>query len=352
MENIYRAMGDAGSFLTKAVQDSHITDEANTMLTRAKQFTEEKLGKAERTENDPFYELLSKQTDVTKGYSEKIIRDTEAVLIPNPAARLETFMFENVPVDKIGITNTRLSNLEYLGTDMIEAGNEFGAETPYGSALIRVGQTEKSLGEIEREYIRGGHTGLIAPLQNFLDDDMKNIIRSRKVLENKRLDLDASKNKVRKCRGMTIQTQKDGIDPRALLEQAESELRTAQRDYDMQVELTKKLMEGLSVVQTHHLRYLQDFVEAQCKYYAGCHQTMQELQGELNGTMTIIPGQTASLFQSSNASNNSNNPNEKSNNNNNSVLESNGPEGLQQINLSSPPPPPSAPVSRGQADFF
>ncbi|CAB4055553.1 SH3GLB1 [Lepeophtheirus salmonis] len=271
-------MGDAGSFLTKAVQDSHITDEANTMLTH-----------------------------VTKGYSEKIIRDTEAVLIPNPAARLETFMFENVPVDKIGITNTRLSNLEYLGTDMIEAGNEFGAETPYGSALIRVGQTEKSLGEIEREYIRGGHTGLIAPLQNFLDDDMKNIIRSRKVLENKRLDLDASKNKVRKCRGMTIQTQ------------AESELH---------------------------------FVEAQCKYYAGCHQTMQELQGELNGTMTIIPGQTASLFQSSNASNNSNNPNEKSNNNNNSVLESNGPEGLQQINLSSPPPPPSAPVSRGQADFF
>jgi len=37
----------------------------------------------------------------------------------------------------------RLTNLEYLGNDMTEAGNEFGVNTPYGSALIRVGQTEQ-----------------------------------------------------------------------------------------------------------------------------------------------------------------------------------------------------------------
>ncbi len=52
------------------------------------------------------------------------------------AARLETFMFENIPIDKIGVTNTRQSNLEYLGTDMIEGGNEFGAGTPYGKMAI------------------------------------------------------------------------------------------------------------------------------------------------------------------------------------------------------------------------
>ena len=50
------------------------------------------------------------------------------------AARLETFMFETIPVDKIGVTNKRLTNLEYLGQDMIEAGNEFGAGTPYGKS--------------------------------------------------------------------------------------------------------------------------------------------------------------------------------------------------------------------------
>jgi hypothetical protein len=58
------------------------------------------------------------------------------------AARLETFMFENIPVDKIGVTNKRQTNLEYLGQDMIEAGNEFGAGTPYGR---KVGLADKCL---------------------------------------------------------------------------------------------------------------------------------------------------------------------------------------------------------------
>ena len=59
------------------------------------------------------------------------------------AARAESLFFDNVPVDKIGLKNERLTNLEYLGNDMIEAGNEFGTGTPYGSALIRVGETEQ-----------------------------------------------------------------------------------------------------------------------------------------------------------------------------------------------------------------
>ena len=78
-------------------------------------------------------------------------------------------MFDTLPVDKIGVTNTRLTNLEYLGTDMIEAGNEFGAGSPYGSALIRVGQTEQALGEIEKDYIKSSHSSFCGPLQGIID---------------------------------------------------------------------------------------------------------------------------------------------------------------------------------------
>lgn len=57
------------------------------------------------------------------------------------AARLETFMFDNIPVEKMGVKNTRLTNLEYLGSDMIEAGNEFGPGTPYGKFdRVRISQ--------------------------------------------------------------------------------------------------------------------------------------------------------------------------------------------------------------------
>ena len=53
------------------------------------QFTEEKLGKAERTENDPHFENLAMKTDKTKMYTEKIVKDAEAVLVPNPGKKEE-----------------------------------------------------------------------------------------------------------------------------------------------------------------------------------------------------------------------------------------------------------------------
>ena len=69
-------------------------------------------------------------------------------------------------MDTWHLQNTRLSNLEYLGGDMVEAGNEFGAGTPYGSALIRVGQTQQALGETERNFIREERTLPISAFVN------------------------------------------------------------------------------------------------------------------------------------------------------------------------------------------
>jgi len=364
MENLKRAVGDAGTFLTRAVQDAHISDEAGTMFNRAKQFTEERLGKAERTENDAAFESLSKRTDKIKGYTEKLVKNSEAVLVPNPAARLETFMFDTLPVDKIGVTNTRLTNLEYLGADMIEAGNEFGTGTPYGSALIRVGQTEQALGEIEREYIKNSHSAFIGPLGTFLEGEMKNITRERKILENRRLDLDACKGRVRKARAMQLQPPKEGVDPRALLDQAENELRVAQAEYDKQTEITRLLMEGLSAIQTNHLRHLKSFVEAQSKFYANCHQLMQDLNRELRDTEVLSQGETSMPIlrpgiaapkpeeppSYSYAAQPGKSPTNEANADLSSSETTNGggPE-MHQVSLASPPPMPS---NLRNADFF
>ena len=75
---------------TSLIQDAHISDEATTMLSRAKQFTEERLGKAERTENDPGFEGLARRTDKIKNYTDKLVKDTEAVLVPNPGTTFTT----------------------------------------------------------------------------------------------------------------------------------------------------------------------------------------------------------------------------------------------------------------------
>lgn len=78
--------------------------------------TEERLGTSEKTELDSHFETLAERADSTKKWTEKILGDTESVLIPNPGNRAEDFIFEKIEKKK----PTRLSNLEYMGLDMIE----------------------------------------------------------------------------------------------------------------------------------------------------------------------------------------------------------------------------------------
>jgi hypothetical protein len=42
--------------------------------------------------------------------------------------------------------------------------------------------------------------------------------------------------------------------------------------------------------QTNHLRHVKNFVEAQAKYYANCHQIMQDLQKELSKYVILFLG--------------------------------------------------------------
>lgn len=54
-------------------------------------FTEEKLGQAERTELDAHLENLLAKSESTKHWTEKIMKQTEVLLQPNPSkSRQET----------------------------------------------------------------------------------------------------------------------------------------------------------------------------------------------------------------------------------------------------------------------
>lgn len=55
------------------------------VLSAVSQFTEEKLGQAEKTELDAHFENLMSRADCTKNWTEKIYRQTEVLLQPNPS---------------------------------------------------------------------------------------------------------------------------------------------------------------------------------------------------------------------------------------------------------------------------
>ncbi|XP_044589938.1 endophilin-B1 isoform X4 [Cotesia glomerata] len=256
-----------------------------TAFNRVVQLTEETLGTSEKTELDAHFEHLSERANTTKMWTEKILRNMEAMLTPNPGNRIEDFFYEKIDKKK----PNRLSNLEYVGIDMIEAGNEFGSGVAYGSALIKVGQCQQKLGQIERDFIGTAANCYIQPLRKFLEGEMKTVSKEMHILESKRLDLDACKNRVRKARSMLGQQSDSGVSPEVLLDQAERELRVAQSEFDRQAEITKLLLEGVASSQAGHLRCLHEFVEAQARHYAQCHAIMQELQRDLAGARQPSP---------------------------------------------------------------
>ncbi|TTQ07465.1 Endophilin-B1 [Bagarius yarrelli] len=181
--------------------------DAGTFLSRAVQFTEEKLGQAEKTELDQHLENLLSRAECTKHWTEKILKQTEVLLQPNPR-----------------------------------------------NALTKCGETEKQIGGAERELIQSSAINFLTPFRNFLEGDFKTIQKERKLLQVKRLDLDAAKTKLKKA----------------------------------------KMPEARAAA--HHLRCLNDLVEAQTTYYAQCYQYMVDLQKQLGRHVTFYKlHQTESL---------------------------------------------------------
>ncbi|NXJ08567.1 SHLB2 protein, partial [Odontophorus gujanensis] len=264
------------------------------MTTSSLQFTEEKLGQAEKTELDAHFENLLARADSTKNWTEKILRQTEVLLQPNPSARVEEFLYEKLDRK----VPSRVTNGELLAQYMTEAANDFGPGTPYGKTLIKVGETQRRLGAAERDFIHSASINFLTPLRNFLEGDWRTISKERRILQNRRLDLDACKARLKKAKAAEAKAAAvpdfQETRPRNYVlsasasalwsdevEKAEHELRLTQTEFDRQAEVTRLLLEGISSTHVNHLRCLHEFVESQTNYYAQCYQYMLDLQKQL-----------------------------------------------------------------------
>ncbi|KAJ3604942.1 hypothetical protein NHX12_026993 [Muraenolepis orangiensis] len=268
--------GDTVTYAPTVTMDFNVkklASDAGVFFTRAVQFTEEKLGQAEKTELDTHLENLISRADHTKNWTEKIYRQTEVLLQPNPSARIEEFFYEKL--DKK--VPSRITNGEILGQYMRDASRDFGPETPYGSTLGTVGEYQRRLGGAEREFLLTSSMNFLTPLRNFLEGDWKTISKEKRLLENRRLDLDICKARLKKAKQAEAKAAAapdfQETRPRNyVLSASASALLSEEVDkteFDRQAEVTRLLLEGIS--STH------------AKYYSQCHQFMLELQKELSG---------------------------------------------------------------------
>jgi len=70
-------------FTTKGFKN--LLSDVTTVFTRAKQYAEETIGTAERTDLDQQYESLAERADIYKHWTERIVAKLEAVIQPNPS---------------------------------------------------------------------------------------------------------------------------------------------------------------------------------------------------------------------------------------------------------------------------
>uniref|UniRef100_A0A3P9ML16 BAR domain-containing protein n=1 Tax=Oryzias latipes TaxID=8090 RepID=A0A3P9ML16_ORYLA len=219
--------------------------DAGQFINRTVQLTEESLGQTDKTALDPGLEELLALADATKVWTEQIITQTEVLLQPNPGARLEDRLYEHLEWS----APPRPRAHELLGEEMVQAGLEVGSTTPYGTALMRCGGTQKQLGETERKFVQSVNIHFLTPLRSFTEGEYRAI-------------------------------QVKGPHP-LCSQRCEMELRICQSLFDRQAEITRRLLEGLSSSHISHMRSLTDFVDAQASYFAECQQHAEELQKHL-----------------------------------------------------------------------
>ncbi|XP_074547647.1 endophilin-B1-like [Halichoeres trimaculatus] len=282
--------------------------DAGQFINRAVQYTGESLGQADKTPLDPRLEELLTRADATKTWTDQIISQIEVLLQPNPGARLEDRLYEQLEWS----VPPRPRAHEVLGDLMIQAGMEIGSSTPYGTALLRCGETQKQLGEAERQFVQSTNIHFLTPLKSFSDGEYKAIQTERRMLLNKRLDLDIANTRLRKAHEADREARNLNANPldddymahvsymfsfmrvkwlkmwAQEISQAEMELRICQSLFDRQSEVTRRVVEGISNTHTNHMKSLTDFVEVQACYFDQCNQHSQELQKQLASIPAVL----------------------------------------------------------------
>ncbi|XP_054652403.1 endophilin-B1-like isoform X2 [Dunckerocampus dactyliophorus] len=238
------------------------------------------------------------------------------MLQPSPAARLEDRLYEHLDWP----APLRPHAHDVLGDQMTQAGLEMGTNTPYGTALLRCGEAQKQLSEAQRHFVQSTNIHFLTPLRRFSGCEYKAIQDERRMLLNKRLDLDIAKSRLRRAHeaeqeSRTLnsnQVENDYLSHMSYMlrfvrvrwlkmwaqeiSQAEMELRIFQSLFDRQSEVTRQLLGELNHTHSNHMQSLTDFVDAQTCYYAQCKQHALELQKQLASIPAVL---CSSKWQSS-----------------------------------------------------
>jgi len=225
-------------------------------LNRAKQSVEEKFGDAIKTDFDAETHRLLTLADDLKSHTEKVLSAVQIYLQPDPTIRV-------LP----GLTQEGMNKPEQLGQEMTAFGNKLGGSHNYGSAMLAAADAYNAIGSSERAFLSLSQTAYVVPLKRFLQEDCKLLDQERQTLSNRRLDMDALKNKVKSSKEVNAATQQ--------------ELDKAQKAFDEQIEKIKGMVHKIEEQLPELRKHLKNLVEKQIEHEATVQKALNELHKKL-----------------------------------------------------------------------
>lgn len=266
--------------------------DATTFFNRARQYTEEQLGQGEKTQMSPDVEALWKEFEVTNANIMKIKEAVETLLQPNPNLRMEKFVLSKIDTgNQLGRPQDQ-SPYENLGKTLSAASKPIASSNPMlGEVYAEAGVCNAQIAAEEKKFVCSSRDAVCRPFESFLENDSKTIFKEKRVLETKRLDLDAAKAKLKKVKTLEAR------------DQVEQEVRNLQTDFERQQELLKLLLEGIAGHQSTQMRALTELVDAQANFFQAAASHVSKLQSfvhEKNGGVS-----TSASFPRRNSANQS-----------------------------------------------
>ncbi|KAI0100445.1 BAR-domain-containing protein [Hypoxylon sp. NC0597] len=222
-------------------------------IDRAFQWAGEKMGQEAKTSHsDEFRNLETEMALRHDGYER--LQKSMNTYVKSLSRRGETFedKEKGLPVS-------------YLGRTMMSHGEDFEADSEFGTCLIAMGRANERIAGIQETYVTHATTYWLEGLERSLAM-MKEYQSARKKLENRRLTYDASMVKMQKAKREDFRL--------------EDELRTAKAKYEESSEDVLRRMQDIKEAEADSVRDLTGFLDCELDYYERCAEELRRVKQE------------------------------------------------------------------------
>ncbi|XP_075877250.1 endophilin-A2-like isoform X2 [Nelusetta ayraudi] len=232
-------------------------------LYKASQIMSEKVGGAEGTKLDGEFQDLERRADTTSKALVEILAKSSDYLQPNPTVRAKLNMVNTVSKMRGQEQASGYPHPEgLLGDSMIKYGNDLGAASNFGGALLDFGESMKQLSQSKDALDISVKHNFIDPVQIVVDQNIKDVQHHLKKMEGRRLDYDYKKKRQGKI--------------------PDEEIQVAQEKFNESKELSGKSMVSLLELDVEHVAQLSSFATSLADYHRQAIGILEELSRNLS----------------------------------------------------------------------